>query len=294
MILVQARPQWEVGTAFERRELGMRRTVWWKRRLQRDLVCTLGLLASLGTVPGCFNRGPSSATPANPSFAGVKLGVAALGDTAILAGLLPQRGEWVASRGGEITIREEPIRSLENLSDVDLLIFPGQEMGKLVDADVLDVIPNQAVLPAQPREDASEPAGQTSEEPPTDAFQYNDLAPVYRDQVSKYGSDRLGLPLGGTALVLVYRRDAFTRPANLAAAGAAGIKLEPPQPGVSSTLLRSFFRAGTGTVTAPPIMGSRRFWATIPRASAMRRSWPERPAWASIATSIPSSSTATR
>ena len=134
----------------------MRRTVWWKRRLQRDLVCTLGLLASLGTVPGCFNRGPSSAAPANPSFAGVKLGVAALGDTAILAGLLPQRGEWVASRGGEITIREEPIRSLENLSDVDLLIFPGQEMGKLVDADVLDVIPNQAVLPAQPREDASD------------------------------------------------------------------------------------------------------------------------------------------
>ena len=46
--------------------------------------------------------------------------------------------------------------------------------------------------------------------------------------MTKYGSDRLGLPLGGTALVLVYRRDAFTRPANLAAAGTAGIKLEPP------------------------------------------------------------------
>ncbi len=233
----------------------MRRTVWWKRRLQAELVCTLVLLASLGSVPGCFNRGPSSAAPANPSFAGVKLGVAALGDAAILAGLLPQRGEWVASRGGEISLREEPIRSLENLSDVDLLIFPGQEMGKLVDADVLDVIPNQAVLPAQPREDASDaekPAGaETSGEPPTDVFQYNDLAPVYRDQVSKYGSDRLGLPLGGTALVLVYRRDAFTRPANLAAAGTAGIKLEPPATWVQLDALARFFQGrdwnGDGT-----------------------------------------------
>jgi multiple sugar transport system substrate-binding protein len=55
-----------------------------------------------------------------------------------------------------------------------------------------------------------------------------DLAPAYRDQISKYGTDRLALPLGGSALVLVYRRDAFARQANLDAASAAGIKLEPP------------------------------------------------------------------
>ena len=56
--------------------------------------------------------------PSKPSFPGVKLTVGALGDPAILTGLSAQRGEWVASRGGEITIKErasplarEPLRS---------------------------------------------------------------------------------------------------------------------------------------------------------------------------------------
>ena len=252
---VQTRPLWWVGATFEGREFGMRRTVWWQRRLRKEIVYALGLLAGFGPVPGCSNPAPSAGAPANPSFAGVKLGVAALGDTAILAGLLPQRGEWVASRGGEITIREEPIGSLENLADIDLLVFSGQEMGRLVDADALDVIPNQAVLPAQPREDASEAensaGAQSSDQPPVDTFQYNDLAPVYRDQVTKYGFDRLGLPLGGTALVLVYRRDAFTRPANLAAAGTAGVKLEPPATWRELDALATFFQGrdwnGDGT-----------------------------------------------
>ena len=76
-------------------------------------------------------------------------------------------------------LREEPIRSLENLSDVDLLIFPGQEMGKLVDADVLDESSptRRFCLPDRGRRLRCRDAGRRrdSEEPPTDVFQYNDL-----------------------------------------------------------------------------------------------------------------------
>jgi multiple sugar transport system substrate-binding protein len=200
--------------------------------------------ASLCIVSGCSDQDqPTTATPTGPSFAGVKLEVAALGDAAILAGLSAQRGEWVASRGGEITIREQPVGSPDKLSELDLLIFPGQELGNLVDADVLETIPNQTVLPPQPSSDetAKPDRDEGSPEPPTDPFQYTDIAPAYRDQVTKYGTDRLALPLGGSALVLVYRRDAFTRQPNLEAASKAGIKLEPPTTWTQLDALARFF-----------------------------------------------------
>ncbi|MGZ3353790.1 MAG: hypothetical protein ACXVBO_02860, partial [Isosphaeraceae bacterium] len=190
-------------------------------------------IVSLCGLSGCWGEDRSlSSGSVKPSFPGVKLAVGALGDSAILTGLSAQRGEWVASRGGDITIKDEPVRSLENLSDLDLLIFPGQELGNLVDAEVLELIPNQIVLPTRPQEqeDESAKAGRTesTEESLTEAFQYPDIAPVFREQVTKYGADRMALPMGASALVLVYRRDAFSRPANIDAEHEAGITLQPP------------------------------------------------------------------
>ena len=69
-----------------------------------------------------------------------------------------------------------------------------------------------------------------------------DIAPAFREQVSKYGSDRMALPLGGSALVLVYRRDAFSRQANRDAAAAAGITLEPPATWTQLDALARFFQ----------------------------------------------------
>ena len=69
-----------------------------------------------------------------------------------------------------------------------------------------------------------------------------DIAPAFREQVSKYGSDRMALPLGGSALVLVYRRDAFSRQANRDAALAAGITLEPPATWAQLDALARFFQ----------------------------------------------------
>ena len=55
-----------------------------------------------------------------------------------------------------------------------------------------------------------------------------DITPAFRDDVSKYGPERVALPYGGSALVLVYRRDAFERVPNREAARQAGLSLEQP------------------------------------------------------------------
>jgi multiple sugar transport system substrate-binding protein len=206
-----------------------------------SILCAL----ALGGLTGCSDQGSSpDSTPKKPRFPGVKLTVSAVGDSTILAGLSAQRGEWVASRGGEITINEEAAHSADQLSGADLLIFPGQELGNLVDAEVLQIIPNDLVLPPQPRDDdtaRSEDAG-PKEETPAATFQFTDIVPAFREQVTKYGSDRAALPLGGSALVLVYRRDAFTRQANIDAAAGAGIKLEPPRTWTQLDAQAKFFQ----------------------------------------------------
>ena len=110
-------------------------------------------IACAGVLAGCSDADRSSSAPPKPSFPGVKLTVGALGDPAILAGLAAERGEWMASRGGEITIQEQAVQGPDHLSEVDLLIFPGQELGTLVDADALEMIPNQVVLPVRTADD---------------------------------------------------------------------------------------------------------------------------------------------
>jgi multiple sugar transport system substrate-binding protein len=198
--------------------------------LKSRCVIALAVVFTSSALPGCSE--PSSPDSiAKPSFQGIKLTVGALGHAAILEGLAAQRGEWVASRQGELSIRPEPLASVENISAIDLLIFPAQALGDLVDAGALEMIPNEAVDPPSNRSEA-DTAGRRARtgpmEPPADLFQYRDIAPVFRDQVTRYGSDRLALPLGGTALVLVYRRDAFSNPSNQQAARAMGLTLEPP------------------------------------------------------------------
>jgi multiple sugar transport system substrate-binding protein len=193
--------------------------------------------------PGCSDDEPVVPEAAKASFEGVKLAVGAFGDAAILEGISAQRGEWVASRKGEVAIRPSPVPSLDDLSEVDLLIFPGQELGNLVDRGALEIIPNQVVDPPRRREREPGRPGEVGDgdERPADPFQSKDLAPAFRDQVSRYGSDRLALPLGGSALVLVYRRDAFARSANIEAARAAGIALEPPATWAQLDALARFF-----------------------------------------------------
>jgi multiple sugar transport system substrate-binding protein len=179
---------------------------------------------------GCQDR---SVDPKNqtPSFTGISVTVGTIDDTAILAGVVQERGEWEASRHGDIKIRDEPV-SAESLNDVDVLVFPSQRLGELVNAGVLATIPNEAVLPPKPADDGAvdndSRQSEDSKAAPNDTFQYMDIAPAFREHVSRYGPDRVALPIGGSALVLVYRRDALESVSNREAAKRAGLSLEQP------------------------------------------------------------------
>ncbi len=113
---------------------------WDRRTLWFLLACALAL-------PGCFSE-PIATTPKAPAFAGIVLKVGAVDDPAILTGISLLQGEWEASRGGEITMVENVV-PVKAALEADVVIFSGQRLGDLVDADALAVIPNTAVLPAK-------------------------------------------------------------------------------------------------------------------------------------------------
>src|SRR5262249_36055943 len=56
-----------------------------------------------------------------------------------------------------------------------------------------------------------------------------------------YGNDRVALPYGASALVLVYRRDAFENERNKSAAKDQGLALEPPTTWEQFDTLVQFF-----------------------------------------------------
>ena len=193
----------------------------------------LGLIAVLGaTMTGCWQE-TKPPENASPSFRGVTVKVGAIDEAGLLAGVTAHGGEWKASREGAIAIREQPV-TLGTATEVDVLLFPGDRLGDLIDADLLAAIPNEAVMP--PAREATVPgepsrseetAGETK--PAEDPYDFMGVAAPYRDQVTRYGNERMALPYGGSALVLVYRRDAFEREANRTAAADKGIKLESPK-----------------------------------------------------------------
>jgi multiple sugar transport system substrate-binding protein len=214
------------------------------RRLWTNWPCWLLLVAGSCT-SGCEN---SAQAPKNlaPTFPGTTIKVGAIDDAGILAGVAPQLGEWEASRHGDILIHEGPILP-ESLSDVDVVLFSSQRLGDLVNAGVLAPIPHTAVLPTKAADDeASEGEVRRTDQKkaaPEDAFQYMDIAPAFREHVSRYGPERVALPCGGSALVLVYRRDALESESNRAAARQVGLNLEqPPTTWLRLDALAKFFQ----------------------------------------------------
>jgi multiple sugar transport system substrate-binding protein len=209
------------------------------RKWRGMVLVSIGLMA----LSGCWQE-TKAPGPSAPTFPGLTLKVGALECAEILEGVKAQRGDWQASRGGEISI--EPPVSVQSVKDVDVLIFPGDRLGELVDVNTLAKIPNETVMPPKPSasgDQTGEPDRSTSEESkPDDPFQFMDIATGYRDQVTRYGNDRLALPCGGSALVLIYRRDAFERDANLAAAKEKGLKLQPPKTWEELDALARFFQ----------------------------------------------------
>jgi multiple sugar transport system substrate-binding protein len=210
--------------------------------------CGLVMIVAVG-LAGCQGSGAIPKAPPEP-FKGVKIEVAAVGDPAILDAVAVERGEWTATRGGELAIRKEAVEP-GSLGGADVVLFRGDRLGDLVAAKALDVIPPNELTPARPSTADEEPGEPSQAEPPADPVRFSDVAPAFRDKVSKYGSDRMALPLGGSALVLAYRRDAFEREPNRAEADKQKIALGPPETWTQLDALARFFEGrdwdGDGT-----------------------------------------------
>lgn len=206
-----------------------------------------GWIGALTAVAGSLLFGCQSQTPEPkpqaPAFPGVVLKLGALDGAGILAGASTLRGEWIASRGGQITLIDQPL-TLESVAEADVFFFPASRMGDLIDAGKLAVIPRDALFPKRPASDEDSPnelAAAQDQPPAEDALNYKDILPGFREEACRYGGEYQALPVGASALVLVYRREAFESKANQAAAQAAGIKLEPPRTWADLDRLSRFF-----------------------------------------------------
>ena len=203
-------------------------------RVGRWVVISGALVAGCGT--------PTATKPAPLPFRGVSIVVAAVGETAVLPTVSAQRGEWEASREASCRVLDQPVEP-SNLAGAQVLVFRGDRLGDLVDAGALAVLPESLVQPPAAIDPATDERRPDDEAEPSsaDALQFSDVVPAFRDQVSKYGNDRLGLPYGGSALVLVYNRPAFAREPNQAAARSTGLTLEPPTTWKDLDRLAAFF-----------------------------------------------------
>lgn len=212
----------------------------------RSWLLGIGLFGTLG----CWSSPSRPTAPAQP-YRGVKLVAGVVGDPTILRTLASQRGEWAATNGAEVSIRDEAIDP-KATEGVDVVLFRGDRLGELVDTGALVVLPESLTRPPAPSQEESahhssaereDEAGRTSETPPSDPLQFADVVPALREQASRYGRDRLALPIGGTALVLVYHRAAFEREPNQTAAREAKVDLAPPKTWTEFDALAKFFQA---------------------------------------------------
>jgi multiple sugar transport system substrate-binding protein len=182
---------------------------------------------------------PEPAAPKAPTYRGLTLHGSVLAppgsDARPLADLLrAPAGEWSATRGAQVDLPDAPIALADLPADRDWVLFPALFLGDLMAANKLGSIPAKLLRPT-PRPDRLERpesesvAVKDASGQADDPYAFGDILPELRDQVIRYGGTIVGLPVGSSALVLAYRRDAFERDALKAAASGAGVKLEPPE-----------------------------------------------------------------
>lgn len=199
----------------------MRVMVW------RSGVGLAWLLVLAAGLAGCGTTETASG-PAAPGLKGARITLAAVGGPDLLKAVASQRGEWEASRGAECAVLDRPVGP-EDLGGAQVVVFAGDRLGALVDAGALAVIPEAALRPpVAPEGDRDEGARPGTTRDPADELQFTDVLPAFREQVSRYGRDRMGLPLGGSALVLVVNQAALEGQAVRDAAREARVSLGPP------------------------------------------------------------------
>ena len=185
--------------------------------IRRTGVMIVGTLSIALAVPGCGD-GSNAAKRTAPErpFQGTTIVVVAVDDSAILNVVEAQRGEWETARGGIVELRKKTVDP-QSLGDADVVFFQGDRLGDLIDENALETLPETfADSPSSPEEARGR-------------VDFQAIVPAFREEVSHYGKSRVALPIGGSALVLVYRKDAFQREANVSEAKKADLALEPPE-----------------------------------------------------------------
>ena len=223
-------------------------------------------LIVLGWTLGSAGCGQPATPPAGAGdpFRGTKLVVGVVGSPALLRSVGGQRGEWVAKTGSELILRDGSVDPKAVGAEIDVLVFAGDRMGDLIDAGALAVLPESVVAPPPepPPAESDDPATQPTRA--ADTFQFTDVAPAFRDLVSKYGPHRYGLPVGGSALVVAFQRAAFTRPEFIAEASKVGLVLEPPRTWDQFDALARFFHGRDLDGDGQPDSGVALAWGRDP------------------------------
>ncbi|MBX6311534.1 MAG: extracellular solute-binding protein, partial [Isosphaeraceae bacterium] len=209
--------------------------------------------------PGCTSKPAAPAASERP-YQGVTLKVVAVGDPGLADAIASQSGEWKETHGADLSFSSGAIDP-KQAREADVVLFPGDRLGALVDARALAVLPEPALRPPAPRKAED---GAAAPEPSRDVLAFADIAEAYRDQVSKYGDEHLALPLGGSALVLVYRRDALASEENRKAAREAGIALEPPTTWEDLDALARFLQGRDWDEDGQPESGIALAWGADP------------------------------
>ncbi len=167
----------------------------------------VGLLVIVLPIGGC--SGPTTPTVSTPTLQGARIVVAAVGDAGILPVVAAQRGEWQASRGAECAVRDKAVTpsDLDGCTCLAISRRPDRltcRCGRRWRCCRKTRCNRPPKLTAN-RKSLLRPRIPTEE----GGLRFDDIIPALRDEASKYGPDRVALPLGGTALVLVYDRTAL-------------------------------------------------------------------------------------
>ncbi len=199
-------------------------------------------------VVGCSQPSIPPPKPTKP-YVGVTIRVGAVGDPKLLSLPKSQIGDWSATRGGEVVI-DDSLMDAASVSGVDVVLFPGDRFADLAASGMLAQIPDEIVL------QKSKPwkAGQVESKSEADPLQFDDVPVNYRQSVLKFGGKRMALPVGGSGLVLVYRKDLFEKAAKTDLAKETKVRVGPPKTWEEFDALVQFLGGrdwdGDGTVEA--------------------------------------------
>jgi hypothetical protein len=159
------------------------------------LLVALGL--GLAFFWGCErNRSPSP--PAGQTVASqraaVRLTVLVVDDPELAAGVSLLRGEWAERSGGELVVQEMTLDELLDAEQLtaDLIIYPSRHVGTLVSRDWLRPVRDSVLQ--------------------DDEFSFDDLLPLVRNEVMRYGGQVVAVSLGESPLVLAWRGDVESVP----------------------------------------------------------------------------------